>query len=531
MPAAPQRRDPLVDQWLGLMGQQVARLASMRRLIRTQEVTLLHRNGWLIIVSVGVTAILTALAISLVSRSISRPVRRLVATAEAISQGDRSARAAVRGQNEIAQLAESFNRMTDQLVSAQARTEDRVRERTAELTAANEALRSSEERFRRLLESAPDGIVTVDGEGRILMANEQVEKLSGYSRPELIGNRVEMLVPQRVRDVHVHHRQGYMAHPRTRPMGVGLDLYLQRKDGSEMPVEISLSPMQTAQGRVVMAILRDITERRKAQQAIRQLNADLERRANELQAANQELEAFAYSVSHDLRAPLRGVDAYAKILLESQRDKLDEDGRFVLNQVVESAQEMGRLIDDLLAFSRMGRREMLLGTVDMDDLVRSVCQELARAHPDRHLDFEIAPLPPAQGDQAMIREVLRNLLGNAVKFTTVREAARIEVSALSGEQAGGDREVGQDSVVYRVRDNGVGFDPHYRHKLFRVFQRLHTTAQFEGTGVGLALVKRIIDRHGGHVWAEGELDRGAAFYFSLKKATSGAPLEMSEAVS
>lgn len=437
----------------------------------------------------------------------------------------------MRGQNEIAQLAESFNRMTDQLVSAQARTEDRVRERTAELTAANEALRSSEERFRRLLESAPDGIVTVDGEGRILMANEQVEKLSGYSRPELIGNRVEMLVPQRVRDVHVHHRQGYMAHPRTRPMGVGLDLYLQRKDGSEMPVEISLSPMQTAQGRVVMAILRDITERRKAQQAIRQLNADLERRANELQAANQELEAFAYSVSHDLRAPLRGVDAYAKILLESQRDKLDEDGRFVLNQVVESAQEMGRLIDDLLAFSRMGRREMLLGTVDMDDLVRSVCQELARAHPDRHLDFEIAPLPPAQGDQAMIREVLRNLLGNAVKFTTVREAARIEVSALSGEQAGGDREVGQDSVVYRVRDNGVGFDPHYRHKLFRVFQRLHTTAQFEGTGVGLALVKRIIDRHGGHVWAEGELDRGAAFYFSLKKATSGAPLEMSEAVS
>ena len=230
--------------------------------------------------------------------------------------------------------------------------------------------------------------------------------------------------------------------------------------------------------------------------------------ANEaLQAANKELESFSYSVSHDLRAPLLTIDGFSRMVLKGYVDKLDDEGRRKLNVICSSTKQMGQLIDDLLAFSRLSRKEMVNANVDMDALVRSAWKELTLLSPERRIQLSIKRLPDAMGDQALIKEVVVNLLSNAIKFTKFRETAMVEVGAYPEEERN----------VYFVKDNGVGFDMQYHDKLFGVFQRLHNADEFEGTGVGLAIVQRIIRRHGGRVWADGKVGEGATFYFSLSR--------------
>jgi PAS domain S-box-containing protein len=383
--------------------------------------------------------------------------------------------------------------------------------------------RDEEEKFRNLLESAPDAMVIVDGEGRVQLVNAQTERLFGYSREELIGKPVELLMPERFHRQHVGHRHLYSGSPRPREMGAGLELSGRRKDGSEFPVEISLSPIRTRGGIFISSAIRNVSDRRQTEEQIRKLNSVLSERVFELKAVNKELESFSYSVSHDLRAPLRHIDGFARILKEEHATGLSPEAIRYLDRVLEAANHMGRLVDDLLNLARIGRRQIAKQRVRLEDVVREAIAELPPESSERDIEWMIEPLAYADCDPGLMKIAFSNLLSNAAKFTRTRQHAVIEI---------GERE-SHGAPAYFVRDNGVGFDSKYADKLFGVFQRLHRQEDFEGTGIGLATVQRIIRRHGGDIWAESEPDAGATFFFTLgtqpedKLPTSPAPTEVS----
>ena len=498
----------------------------------------------------------------------------------------------------------------------------------------------AEERFRLAVESAPNAMVMVDQQGRIVLINAQTEKFFGYPRADLIGKSVEILVPERFRAHHPAYRDSYFANPSVRSMGAGRELFGRRRDGSEFPVEIGLNPIRTQEGLFVLSaiaditerkraegrvrdseerfrllvegvqdyaivllnpqghvvswnagaeriqgyradeivgqhfrcffvpeeardgqpereletaategrfesecwrtrqdgsrfwasvvltplhdaggnlrgfskVTRDITERKAAQEQILKLNQELEQRVIErtaqLEAANKELEAFSYSVSHDLRAPLRAIDGFSRIVLAEYAAALPPEAQEYLRDVRSNTQQMGELVDDLLAFSQLSRQSMSKQRVESQAIVRQCLEELSGEQAGKNVKLVVGQLPACWADPALLKRVWFNLLSNALKYTSRREAAVIEVDSLPGDASGW--------LTYFVKDNGVGFDMRYAQKLFGVFQRLHRAEEYAGTGVGLAIVQRIIHRHGGRVWAESAPGRGATFYFTLE---------------
>jgi PAS domain S-box-containing protein len=406
--------------------------------------------------------------------------------------------------------------LTEALHDARSRvtTLGRLRDALAgrEQMAAEQLLRS-EERNRLLLESTGEGIYGMDLAGICTFANPACIRLLGYDDPaELLGKDMHALTHHsRADGTPYPAAECWISRATQANQAAHADHEVfWRKDGSGFPVEYHSHPIRSeGQTLGTVVLFADISARKRTEEAIHQLNEELERRVQErtaqLHEANRELESFSYSVSHDLRAPLRHISGFVDLLQKRAGATLDATGRRYVQVIGEAVRHAGQLVDDLLSFSRMGRAELRRSRVNMAQLVEAVRRELETEVDGQPVRWKIGKLPDVEGDPAMLRLVLVNLLRNALKFSRGRQPAEIEVSSTRQD----------NEIVFQVRDNGIGFNMKYVDKLFNVFQRLHTTQEAEGTGIGLANVRRIVERHGGRTWAESAPGAGAAFYFTL----------------
>ncbi len=370
---------------------------------------------------------------------------------------------------------------------------------------AEELQRASEERFRAVAETANDAIVSADPRGNITYFNRSAELIFGYSAAEVLGKPLTLLMPERFHDAHRRGLERFLSTGEPRVIGKKVEMAGRRKDGSEFPLELALARWRASGGIFFTGMICDITERKLAEEALALQAAELSRSNTELAAANKELDAFSYSVSHDLRAPLRQIDGFSRILVEEFGPQLNSQARHCLERIQHGVQKMGHLVDDLLNLGRVGRKTLNRCRTPLNALIEEVLTELKSEIEGRQIEWQIGELPVVECDPGLMKQVILNLLSNAVKFTRHQEGAVIQI----------DQMMVEGQPAFFVRDNGVGFNMRHADKLFGIFQRLHRQEDFEGTGVGLANVQRIIHKHGGRIWAEAVPYKGATFYFTI----------------
>ncbi|WP_179105577.1 sensor histidine kinase [Vreelandella utahensis] len=356
------------------------------------------------------------------------------------------------------------------------------------------------QRYRDIIDASPSALVLVNPTGEIVLVNRATERLFGYAREELLGNSVEMLVPASVRGSHHKYRESYLATPEPRMMGQGRDLYGMGRDGEEIPIEVGLTPIHMPDGTHVLSAIIDLTYRKQAEEA-------LARQADELARSNAELEQFAYVASHDLQEPLRMVRSYTELMERHLGQDLDEKSAKAMKYVVEGAERMQLLIDDLLLYSRVGRGELDIARVDVNAVVNHVVNLLSvtlTEQPGASITWD--ELPTVRASESMLVQLFQNLIFNGLKFHG-EEPARVHVSC----------EEKPAEWLFHVQDNGIGIDPQYAERVFQVFQRLHERDRYPGTGIGLAVAKRIVERHGGRIGFESQPGAGTRFHVTLPR--------------
>jgi PAS domain S-box-containing protein len=364
--------------------------------------------------------------------------------------------------------------------------------------------RAVERRFREVIESAPDATVIVNEDDEVLLANLQAQRLFGETRDGLLGRRVETLMPERFRSDHTSNRRRYLDDPGPRTLGPGGEIYALRRDGREVPVEISLSPLHPEGGGILIsAAIRDITERKQAEADLKQARDELQERNVDLERSNSDLAQFAHIASHDLQEPLRVIGGFVQLLARRYEGQLDEDADKFIAATVSGVDRMQQLIDALLSYSRVGNADAVREPVDTAALVRRVTESMEEELERTHSTIEANGLPTVDAVPLLLEQLLRNLISNALKFSDA-DAPRVEVEASR-----------EDGIwIFSVKDNGPGIDPRYRERVFAIFNRLHGR-DVAGTGIGLAICRRIAERHGGRIWVEAARDGGSDFKFTL----------------
>ncbi len=387
---------------------------------------------------------------------------------------------------------------------------NRIKSKTKDLEDAFKNISNNEKKIRAIFNSINDTILIHSlYNGKIIESYLPAEKLYGYSSAELKQIRIQD-ISYGISPYSQTEAMGFIT--KTTKEGPQVFEWLAKhKNGELIWVEVSMSYNPELYKDAIIVVIRDISERKKAENEIKEFYATLEKKVEErtqqLKEANKELESFAYTVSHDLRAPLRAIDGFTRILIEDHSKNLSEDGIKVSNTIIRNTKKMGQLIDDLLAFSRVSRNEVNKMPIDMNLIVDTICKELITEDLNSKINLKIDDLPKSEGDRALIKQVWTNLISNAIKFSAKKETISIKISYTQTEKEN----------IYSISDNGAGFDEKYSNKLFGVFQRLHSNQDYEGTGVGLAIVQRIIQKHGGKIWAKSEINNGASFYFTLSK--------------
>ncbi len=420
------------------------------------------------------------------------------------------------------EIEKSLRQSEEKIRRLNADLEQRVNDRTSQLLAANQVLQQEVAERKRVeerlllqstaLENAGNAIVITDRDGTIIWVNPAFTRLTGYSREEAIGGNPRLLKSGK------HDRafyEAFWAHLRSGRTWHG-EMINRRKDGVLYVEEMTIAPVRQANGEIThfTAIKQDITERKRAEEEIQRLNAGLLRRTEALAAANRELEAFAYSVSHDLRAPLHAIEGFSQLLGE-HAPQLDENGHRYLELIRANVAAVVSLVEDLLKFSRTSSQPMNKQRVNMTALVHQAVETLRHEQKERKVEIDVGELPECEGDPTLLEQVWVNLISNALKYTRKRESAKVSIGFLPGAIPPGKANGSVTSGAYFVKDNGVGFDLEQATNLFGLFQRFHREEEYEGTGVGLAIVQRIIHRHGGNVWAEAQVDEGATFCFTV----------------